>query len=194
MRNSINKEFFKRDTVKVARDLIGKMIIYNGMSGIIVETEAYKGYPDEASHAAKRTPRSAIMFDTYGRFYVYFVYGNYHCVNITTEDGKPGAVLIRAVEPVKGIELMCKNRKVILLNKNLKELHKLASGPGKLCRAFGITKELNGTAVGDKIKVVDDKAIRKKTKIVSTFRVGIKKAKHLKWRFYLKGSPYVSRA
>ena len=106
----LTKDFFNRNTLEVAKGLLGKVISYNGASGMIVETEAYKGYPDKASHASRRTPRSAIMFDTHGFFYVYFVYGNYFCLNMTTEDGKPGAALIRALEPLEGIGLMAKRR------------------------------------------------------------------------------------
>ena len=185
----IQRQFFKSDTIKVAEKLIGKIISYNGMSGRIVETEAYKGYPDQASHAAKRTPRSAIMFDTYGHFYVYFVYGNHHCMNITTEDGRPGAVLIRAIEPLGGIPKMRRNRKL-----KDEALHNLTNGPGKLCEAFGITRKFNGTAVGGRIKVLRGAGLKKNEKTASSGRIGIKKARELKWRFYLKGNPCVSRA
>jgi len=206
----LHKEFFKQDTVKVAKALLGKIIQYKGTAGMIVETEAYKGSPDMASHAAKRTPRSAIMFDTFGKFYIYFVYGNYFCLNITTEEYKPGAVLIRALQPLEGIKIMKKRR-------GTKDVHNLTSGPGKLCQALGITKKLNGTEVNDKIKIYepDNKLMKKlndinkknslslkplspsklspKFKIVAAERIGIKKAKHLKWRFYIKGNEFVSK-
>jgi len=193
----LSKEFFKQDTVKVAKALLGKIIQYKGTAGIIVETEAYKGYPDMASHAVKRTPRSEIMFDTFGKFYIYFVYGNYFCLNITTEKGKPGAVLIRALQPFEGIEIMKKRR-------GTKDVHNLTSGPGKLCQALNITKKLNGTDVNDKIKVMElsDKIgkkypllnqLSKKLKIVATERIGIEKAKHLEWRFYIKDNEFVSK-
>ena len=184
----LTEEFFKRDTVKTARELLGNIINYGGTSGMIVETEAYKGYPDEASHAAKKTPRSAIMFDTYGSFYIYFVYGNHYCLNITTEDGNPGAVLIRALKPVCGMELMAKRRGIRL--ENGKNLINLSNGPGKLCQAMNITGALNGSRVGGKIKVFD---CDKKFCIVETTRIGIKKATRLKWRFYIKDNIFVSK-
>ncbi len=190
---SLSKEFFNRNTVRVARDLLGKIIEYKGASGMIVETEAYRGYPDEASHAAKRTPRSAIMFDTHGFFYIYFVYGSYFCLNITTEEGQPGAVLIRALQPLRGIRMMAGRRGVKTGKNELsrKQLVNLASGPGKLCQAFGLTKALNNTAVGGRIKVYSSGL--KKFRVVKTTRVGIKKAVSLEWRFYIKDNLFVSR-
>ncbi len=190
---SLSKEFFNRNTVKVAKDLLGKIIEYDNVSGMIVETEAYRGYPDEASHAAKRTPRSAIMFDTHGFFYVYFVYGNYFCLNMTCEDGRPGAVLVRALEPLTGIGAMAKRRGIRAGNKKeltQKQLVSLANGPGKLCQALGITKALNNTAVGDKMKVYGGGM--KQFRITCATRVGIKKAVQLKWRFYIKDNLFVS--
>jgi len=186
----LNKKFFDKDTVKVAKALLGKIIRYKNCSGMIVETEAYKGFPDKASHAAKRTKRSAIMFDTYGTFYIYFVYGNYFCMNITTEKAKPGAVLIRALEPLNGIKTMAKRRGIKTKRTDNKALLTLTNGPGKLCRAFAITKKLNNTKINDKIKIIDNK---KKFDIVQTTRIGIEKAKHLPWRFYIKDNKFVSK-
>ena len=104
----LSKQFFNQDSVKVAKKLLGKIIRYKETSGIIVETEAYKGKEegDEASHAFKKTKRSELMYNSYGKFYIYFIYGNYYCLNITTEKNKPGAVLIRALKPIKGIKVM----------------------------------------------------------------------------------------
>ena len=175
--------FFSRDTLKVAKELLGKTLKFGNLSGIIVETEAYKGYPDEASHAAKRTKRSSIMFDTFGKYYIYFVYGNYYCLNITTEEGKPGAVLIRAVEPLTGIDIMKKRR-------NTEDLFNLTNGPSKLCQAFGIDKRINDTYVNDKISIINNNI---KPRIVSSTRIGIKKAVDLKWRFYIKDNNYISK-
>ena len=164
----IKKDFFNRDTVKVAKELLGKIIQYKGKVGIIIETEAYKGEEegDEASHAFKKTKRSQLMFDSYGKFYIYFIYGNHFCLNITTEKNKPGAVLIRAIKPIKGIK-------------------NLTNGPGKLCKALGITKALNGTDINDKIKILEGIKI-KKSQIKSSSRIGIKKAQHLEWRFFIE--------
>ena len=177
----VKKDFFKQDTICVAKKLLGKVLVKGKCKGIIVETEAYKD--DPASHARKRTPRSEIMFNSYGKVYVYFVYGNHYCLNFTCEDGKPGAVLIRAVEPIAGIELMKKRRKV-------DDVKNLCNGPGKLCQAFNITKKDNGTDVGDKIKV--ENGIKPK-EIVATPRIGIKQGKELLWRFIIKGNDFVSK-
>ena len=177
------KSFFARDTVIVAQELLGKVISVNGMLGRIVETEAYG--KDPASHAYKRTERSAIMFDTNAHVYVYLIYGMYNCINFTTEpDGEPGAVLIRAVEPLTGIEEMKKRRKC-------EKVTNLCSGPGKLCQAFGIDKRYNGLLLGEDIKVYDDD--HNVTEIGSSSRVGIKDALHLKWRFFISENEFVSR-
>ncbi len=115
--------FFARDTVTVARELLGKIISINGMQARIVETEAYGR--DPASHAFKRTERSKLMYDTFGHIYVYLIYGMYECVNVTTDKNDAGAVLLRAVQPLTGISRMQRNRKV-------NKITELCSGPGKL--------------------------------------------------------------
>ncbi len=178
---SLSKSFFNQDTIKVARKLLGKIIKHEKTAGIITETEAYKGpEEDEASHAFKKTSRSELMYNSYGKFYVYFIYGNHFCLNITTEKNKPGAVLIRALKPIEGIKIMAKKRKMKINNKN-----NLTNGPGKLCQAFGITKALNGTNVNNKIKILKGIKI-KSSEIFCSSRIGIKKAQHLKWRFFIK--------
>ena len=131
-----------RDTVVVARSLLGQRLVrvLNGqrLSGLICETEAYGGADDPASHAYRRTPRSAIMFGPPGVAYVYFIYGMHHCLNaVTACDGHPGAVLIRGIFPAEGIETMRRQRP------GAADQH-LADGPGKLCQALGITLALNG--------------------------------------------------
>ena len=178
----LKKSFFERDTVKVAKALLGKELRVGKTSGIIVETEAYTD--DEASHASRKTPRSQIMFDTYGKSYVYFVYGTYFCLNFTTEKiGSPGAVLIRALEPKSGITSMQKRRKK-------QKSTDLCSGPGKLCQALGLSKKHNNLELGKEIKIFDTKI---RPKIVSAKRIGIKKAADLKWRFYINDNKFVSK-
>lgn len=179
----VSKKFFERDALVVAKELLGKVISYNGMQGMIVETEAYKS--DPASHAYKLTPRSEIMLKTHGKFYIYFIYGMYYCLNITTNKGDIGAVLIRALEPLKGIARMKKNR-------NTDNIHNLASGPGKLCDALKITKSLNNTPVNGKIKVLHHKNF-KDSDIISAKRIGISKGNDFDWRFYLRGNEFVSK-
>src|SRR3989338_7302298 len=143
----LTKSFFEQPTLKVAENLLGKFLVVQRdddkhVAGKIVETEAYIGEDDLACHASKgRTNRSEILYCKAGTVYVYLVYGMYYCLNIVTErENFPSAVLLRAVEPIEGIDLMKKRRKTNI-SRNL------ASGPGKLCMAFGISKELNGKMV-----------------------------------------------
>ncbi len=176
----LDKEFFNRDTVTVAQELLGCKLsrringrIYNG---IIVETEAYT-QNDPACHAFRgKTSRSLTLFKQPGIAYVYFIYGMYHCLNFVTEpEDTAGAVLIRALEPVSPLE-----------NTN---------GPGKLCREMKITKELNEVDVTDKkspIRTEKYLSIPLKN-IVTTTRIGIKKAVDYPWRFYIKDNLFVSR-
>ena len=178
----IPQTFFSRNTVDVAKDLLGKVISVNGMHARIVETEAYGR--DPASHAFKKTERSKIMFDTHGHVYVYLIYGMYECLNFTTEKSEAGAVLIRAAEPLQGIETMKKNRKT-------EKMDNLCSGPGKLCQALNITRELNGLKLGKEIKVFEDRF--KVGKIAVSSRIGIKDALDLEWRFFIEGNEFVSR-
>ncbi len=195
----IPKSFFKNDAVYVAQKLLGKVIKLGNCSGMIVETEAYKS--DEASHGAKRTERSDIMYSSYGHWYVYLIYGMYNCVNITTNEiDKPGAVLIRALEPVEGIRDMMKRRSKEkkgtrkVTDRERKEnikIHNLCSGPGKLCSALNINKAHNGLEVNDQIQICNYKNF-KTNQIQSSGRIGIQKAKDLEWRFYVKGNEFVS--
>jgi DNA-3-methyladenine glycosylase len=158
--------------------------------GQIVETEAYVGPQDKACHASRRrTARTEIMFGTAGHAYVYFIYGVYYCLNIVTEAKDfPSAVLIRAVEPLDGIELMKVRRRT-------EKLHNLASGPGKLCQAFAIDKSLNGADVCDKTLYLEDRD-EAPPKILARPRVGVDSAgkwKDKPWRFLIRGSEFVSR-
>lgn len=180
MPRQLTPAFFARPTLKVAPRLIGKIVSVGGCTGRIVEVEAYTD--DPASHGRRRTSRSNIMHDTYGMVYVYFIYGMYHCLNITTDRRDTGAVLIRALEPLSGIELMHNRRGV-------RDIHQLCSGPGKLCEALGIDERLNWTLVGDRVKLFAGHA----GEVESSPRIGITKATELHWRFSERGSPYVSR-
>lgn len=177
----LSPEFFAEDALLVARELLGKVIEYNGCRGMIVETEAYKS--DPASHGYTITPRSEIMLTTYGHVYVYFIYGMYYCLNITTNKGDVGAVLIRAVEPLSGINDMKLRRKA---EKGL------CSGPGKLCQAFDITKDLNGTKINEKIKVFNYHSFSD-DEIMRSGRIGIQKGKELEWRFFVRNSKFISK-
>ncbi len=187
----LTRDFYNRPTIEVARDLLGRILVrkFGGsyLTGRIVETEAYLGADDKASHAARgRTPRADVMFGPPGHAYVYFIYGMYNCLNFVTEpEGIPAAVLIRAVEPLSGIEQMKKLR-------GAKQLHQLTSGPGKLCQAFAIDRTLNrADLTGDALFVSVGEPVPRRD-VVATPRIGVTAAKDLLRRFHLKGSPFVS--
>lgn len=180
---SLPRSWFAGNAVELARKLLGKVVRRGSCSGIIVETEAYT--IDPASHAFRITPRSAVMRDTYGHWYVYFTYGMHWCANVTTNAGGVGAVLIRAVEPVGGVALMKRRRGTDVIRN-------LCSGPAKFCEAFGITGKENHTPVGGDFAIYDAPAIAEKDIGVSS-RIGIKNGTDLPWRFYIKGNPFVSR-
>src|SRR2546427_12104263 len=137
-------EFFDRDPRRVARALLGKLLIRKTpravLAGRIVETEAYLGEDDEAAHSfAGKTARNAVLFGPPGRAYVYFIYGNHYCLNVSClPDGVPGCVLIRALEPMIGVDDMARARGITL--QTSADLKKLTSGPGRLAEAFGITR------------------------------------------------------
>ena len=137
------RSFYARDTVEVARGLLGKILVHGETSGKIVETEAYLGGDDLAAHSARGiTDRTRVIFGPPGHAYVYFIYGMYECLNLVAEpDGKPGCVLIRALEPVAGIETMQRRRPAAA------SLRDLTSGPGRLTLALGITRAQNGVDV-----------------------------------------------
>lgn len=196
--SKLKRNFYMRDVLVVAQNLLGKILIKNTngimYAGKIVEVEAYDGTFDEAAHTfIGITKRNEIMFGVGGFFYVYFTYGAHFCCNVVTGVKDIGtAVLLRAVEPLLGIEEMAKNR----FGRNLlneKEKFNLTSGPGKLCKAFDIDRQHNTIDLtGDKIFILQKKKISE-DKIVTTRRIGIKKSMELPWRYYIKDNPYVSR-
>ena len=188
---ALSRSFYQRHTQVVAFELIGKLLIFKqkGMllSGRIVETEAYLGSQDPASHAYRSvTPRNQVMFGPPGMSYVYFTYGNHHCLNVVTEeDGTPGAVLIRAVEPISGIEIMTKRR-------GQDKLEVLTNGPGKLTQAFGITREHSGLNLTKEPFYITEENSEELIPIRATKRVGISQAKDLPFRFFWLGNRFVS--
>jgi DNA-3-methyladenine glycosylase len=192
------KTFYTRNVLIVARELLGKILVKKEgrslLAGKIVEVEAYDGLIDEAAHTfIGKTKRNEIMFNEGGYFYVYFTYGAHFCCNIVTGiKGHGTAVLIRAVEPLKGIRRMSLNRynKLFLTDK---EKLNLTSGPGKVCSAFSINREHYGLDLtGDKIFLLNSPKLKPGEIIVSK-RIGIKKSVDLPWRFYIKNNPYISR-
>jgi DNA-3-methyladenine glycosylase len=198
MQNRLGKKFYIREVTTVAKELLGKTFvkIVDGetVSAKIVEVEAYYGAIDEAAHSfGGKTKRNKVMFNEGGSLYVYFIYGTHYCCNVVTRLQNDGsAVLIRAVEPLTGIDYLAENRygKTKLTEK---ELMGLTNGPGKICKAFNITKKENGIDLsGEEVFLLDAKKVDK-SKIVQTVRVGIKKSAELPWRFYLKDNPFVSR-
>jgi DNA-3-methyladenine glycosylase len=183
------RAFYDRPTVEVAQDMLGRTLLRRtpegDLSGIIVETEAY-GPDDPANHAHRgRTRRNAAMFGPAGTVYVYRIYGMYWCCNaVTGPEGVGEAVLIRALEPVQGIDTMRRNRGV-------HDLRLLCSGPGRLCAALGITGDLDGAAltVGPLFIGGELSADRR---VIATTRIGITRAADLPWRYYLAGSRFIS--
>ncbi|HLO26046.1 MAG TPA: DNA-3-methyladenine glycosylase [Geobacteraceae bacterium] len=192
------REFYLRDARTVARELLGQELVHvssEGVaSGFIVETEAYLGVVDRASHAFgdRRSRRTAVMYEEGGRAYIYLIYGMYWCLNFTVQGvGTPEAVLIRALQPVTGIDLMAKRR-----NSDGKRPADLANGPGKLCRALGIDGSLYGEDLCGNVLFVRQRPLVSPGEIAVVRRVNVDYAgedAHREWRFYLKGNPCVSR-
>ncbi|MBK7104253.1 MAG: DNA-3-methyladenine glycosylase [Ignavibacteriae bacterium] len=200
MNQKLKKVFYKRDVLIVAKELLGKIFVFNDkrigkkLLAKIVEVEAYDGNIDEAAHTfIGKTERNKIMFEEGGFLYVYFTYGKHFCANIVTGEKNHGtAILLRAMEPIDGIENFANNRfGKIDLNKS--EKIKLLNGPGKICKAFNITKNQYGIDLtNDEIYLLNSKKISE-SQIVTTKRIGIKKSKDLMWRFYIKDNLYISK-
>jgi DNA-3-methyladenine glycosylase len=194
----LSPEFFTRtDTLRVARDLLGKLLVVptsdgQRVSGMIVETEAYLGELDKAAHSfgGRRTARNEVTYAEGGHVYVFFVYGMYYQLNLVTGlVDHPHVVLIRGLEPVEGIDVM-RERRGPMKDANL------TSGPGKLCIALGITRELNGESLmGERIWVEEHRRFGKND-IASGPRVGIDYAEEfvdMPWRFWVEGNPFVTK-
>ena len=193
----IKKNFYNRNTLKVAQDLLGKFLIRKigkkTIAGKIVETEGYVGPNDLASHASRgKTTRTAPMFGPPGHAYVYLVYGLNYCFNIVTEkENYPAAILIRALEPTEGTDWMRRHRHTP------KDERSISNGPGKLCQALKIDKSLNNLDLADHTLWLEDRGLKiKPSEIIATKRIGVDyagKYKNKPWRFYLKGNPFVSK-
>jgi DNA-3-methyladenine glycosylase len=192
----LEESFYSRATVQVASDLIGCLLVRTleldgkrqRLAGVIVETEAYGHSDDPASHACRgMTRRNEVMFGRVGRSYVYFTYGSHHCLNVSARsaDAAAGAVLIRGIEPVEGVDEMGRFRQV-------GDLRLLASGPGRLAQAMQITLAHNGVDMTDP---GSDLCILRGPKrgVAATARIGITKAAERPWRFVDPQSPFLSR-
>ena len=188
----VERRFFERDPALVAKDLLGKILVRNVgskvLSGKIVETEAYYGGGDPASRAYKgRVKFNELMFAEPGRTFIYMVHGNWLLNVVAHLKGEVGAVLIRAVEPIRGIEVMRQNREV-------ENFRSLTNGPGKLTKALAITKELNGVDVTDRkgeLTVIEGE--EREFEIASSHRIGVRMDLPQELRFFMKGNGFVSR-
>lgn len=186
---ALPQSFYARDTVAVAQALIGATLVCrqgrHRCAGVIVETEAYRGADDPASHAAGgMTSRNRAMFGPAGRAYVYLIYGIHCCFNVVTERaGEPGAVLIRAVAPTEGLGRMRRRR-------GGAPDRGLASGPGKLCAAFGLDRRDSGRRLTSTTLFIEAGPAMP---FEATTRVGISRARDRTWRYVAKGSPWVSQ-
>jgi DNA-3-methyladenine glycosylase len=199
MNEKLPREFYTRDdTLQIARDLLGKILVVptaagERVSGVIVETEAYLGAIDKAAHSYgnRRTPRTEMMFAEGGTVYIFFIYGMYFQFNIVTGAvDSPTAVLIRAVEPVEGVEIMRERRGGLMKDANL------TSGPGKLCIALGIDKTFNGADLRGEKVWLEEGAAFSDAQIASGKRIGIDYAQEFAekpWRFWVKDNSFVSR-
>jgi DNA-3-methyladenine glycosylase len=184
----IERAFYERPVLEVARDLIGCVVRRGGTAGVIVETEAYH-HSEPACHAyVGLTARTATLFGPPGRAYVYFSYGVHSLLNAVCEpEGEGAAVLIRALEPIEGIEVMRARR-------GIERVEELCSGPGKLTQALGIGLDLNATSLLDgPIRIEPPAAGAIAPEVDVGRRVGITKAPDLEWRFCARGSRHVSR-
>jgi len=192
-------EFYARtDVIKIARDLLGKVLVSSRggqlTSGMIVETEAYTGEQDKAAHVygGRRTKRTETMYGAAGHAYIYFCYGIHHLINVVTHSpGVPHAVLLRALEPLEGIDIMLERRNKAKLDNTL------TRGPGSLCQAMNIHTSQSGESLSGNQIWIEDRGIRiAKNRIMTGARIGVAYAGEdalLPYRFWVKDNPYVSR-
>ncbi len=199
----LKAEFFDRDPRRVARALLGKLLVRKTPRGIlagrIVETEAYLGQGDAAAHsAAGRTARNSVLFGPPGYAYVYFIYGTHYCLNVSClPDGVAGGVLFRALEPVAGIEQMAAARGIEVAEGNLRKisfLKNISSGPGRMSEALGVTRARdNGKSLvsaRSDLRIVDDGY--RVRRVTVTPRIGIVKSAERPLRYFIAGNPFVS--
>ncbi len=188
----LERAFYARDAREVAPELLHKVLVRDGLAGRIVEVEAYAGSQDPASHAFRGpTPRNEVMFGPPGHLYVYFTYGMHFCANaVCGPEGEATAVLLRAVAPLRGQEIMRGRRLAARRDVDL------GNGPAKLCEAFGIGRDANGAdlVTGDRGLVIVDDGVAPPERPATSGRVGIRVAAERPWRWYVRGDPHVSRA
>jgi DNA-3-methyladenine glycosylase len=184
----LSRDFYARPAVEVARDCLGKILVHGKTAGRIVETEAYLGVNDRAAHAWRgMTDRTRVIFGPPGHAYVYFIYGMYECLNFVAEpEGQAGCVLIRALEPISGIATMQRRRPTA------KRVEDLASGPGKLTLAMGITRKQNGADLTSSALHVRRLRDEPPVEITATPRIGITQCADWPLRFLIAGNRFVS--
>jgi DNA-3-methyladenine glycosylase len=206
----LKKNFYLQDTLTVAQNILGSILIHKlpegTVSGMIVETEAYLGITDKGAHSygGRHTPRMDPLYKRGGYAYIYQLHGYNYCLNVVTEkEDQPRAVLIRALEPVEGLELMAGRRGIELTINDVKNredkpssrLRNLTNGPSKLCQAFAIDNTLNGLdLLGYELYIISDKNIE--DEIVASPRINIEYAEEYQdkpWRFTIKGNSFLSR-
>jgi DNA-3-methyladenine glycosylase len=186
----LDRSFYERPAIEVARDCLGKILVLGKAAGRIVETEAYLGVDDRAAHASRGlTNRTRVLFGPPGHAYVYFIYGMYECLNfVAEEEGKAGCVLIRALEPLAGVPSMKRRRP------GVKRIEDLASGPGKLTLAMGITRRLNGSDLVSGPLQVLRLHNEPSFETLVTPRIGITHCAEWPLRFVIANNRFVSRA
>lgn len=193
---TLPRSFYERDARLVGPELLGKILVRRQgrklLTARIVEVEAYLGADDPAAHASiGKTPRNAVLFGPAGFAYVYFIYGNHYCLNVSClPDGISGGILFRALEPIQGVDEMFRLRRI----QKDSDLKRLTSGPGRLAAAFGITRERdNGkdmTSAKSDLYIADDGALP--PRVLITRRIGITKAADMPLRYIVAGNKYVS--
>ena len=198
LRRPLPRAFFNRDPRVVSPELLGKVLLRREgrklLAGRVVEVEAYLGTDDPAAHsAAGKTARNAVLFGPPGYAYVYFIYGNHFCLNVSClPDGQAGGILFRALEPLAGIDQMASQRSVTL--ESQRDLRKLTSGPGRLAEAFGITRVRDNTkdltSVASDLFLCDDGFAA--PHVIATTRIGITRAEHMPLRYLIAQNPFVS--
>jgi DNA-3-methyladenine glycosylase len=195
----LNRKFYQRATLTVAKELLGKFLVHENAEGTtigkIVETEAYTGPEDKASHAYNnlRTQRTEVQFGPKGHAYIYQVYGMYFCFDVTSGSfvGKPEAILVRALEPIEGVDIMIRRRSFAR-----SRIVSLANGPSKLCIVMGISKEQNGTDLSVPPLCIETGVTINEKQVIQTTRVNVDYAeewKHMPWRFFIKDNCFVSK-
>jgi DNA-3-methyladenine glycosylase len=199
----LRREFYEQDTLTVARQLLGKFLVHETEEGTtigkIVETEAYKGPEDKASHAYnnRRTQRTEVQYGLKGYAYIYQIYSMYFCFDVTSGElaGKPEAILVRALEPIAGLEVMMRRRRILDFQKFRSQIDDLTNGPSKLCIAMGISKKQNGADMCVPPLCIETGVTIGERQIIQSPRVNVDYAdewKHLRWRFYVKDNSFVS--